>query len=757
MWRRSRGSQSRPAGSDDRRVRFAPAEEEEEANQNQNHQHQLSASLSSINVPVHATFSPVPLRRRLSLSSLIPGIRQQRNKRGRTSSSSNTTTNSDFHLAADEIERILRDEITSSTNTAASQIMTEEDKHDHGYDGGYHDDDISHDESSVPAPSSSSTSSPRRRRISLSSLSIRRLIRSSTETATATTGTNNNTATTTTSLFQQRESYQPQTTSTAEDADGDGDAATDALLPPPQASSDEFTLTEQDVNAYELFDSAGADEARLRLQERNRRRQQERTESSSNNSTTTNRFASHLFPLDHHHQGGSTTSSRNNTDGVIYDLKKYGACIPFFTPILVLLTTIFCVLVVLRLLVSLLTVAVGWLVVIVLTGRLLHQLRHRPLHLGRLVHARPLLAWAFLGGLLGMASVCGSRVISLMGSLVLTLTRTYSYYYYHAVTTMARRRTSGAEKAEEDYNHHEPNGYCYDYEHNGNDPNHFLSTLIRQDEWSSDESSSLQAPYSQQIEQSMLGSFLSLFLVLPSSFSCVFSMRQDLVLIWGLLEGIFYGVQVGLLWLCLLGHAAKPSPLSQWMYHHLWRFAQRQYRTMRQRQRQRRQHNLRLQQRQQLVLRWRSEGIHNNNTTTTTTTTSTVSSTPTDDHRKQCMICLEDILEEQYDDGENGHDDDDDTARPAVSSLYQRHYLLCRHSFHSCCIQEWLEIKASCPICRIPLNDNDNEDNADANADDDGRQATATGRSPTTTSATRTTPSTGTTNPAAAAGAIPIN
>ena len=42
---------------------------------------------------------------------------------------------------------------------------------------------------------------------------------------------------------------------------------------------------------------------------------------------------------------------------------------------------------------------------------------------------------------------------------------------------------------------------------------------------------------------------------------------------------------------------------------------------------------------------------------------------------------------------------------PNISSLYRRQYLLCKHSFHAHCIQEWLQVQATCPICRVSLKD----------------------------------------------------
>jgi len=52
-----------------------------------------------------------------------------------------------------------------------------------------------------------------------------------------------------------------------------------------------------------------------------------------------------------------------------------------------------------------------------------------------------------------------------------------------------------------------------------------------------------------------------------------------------------------------------------------------------------------------------------------------------------CSICLEPYCENEDE----------------RSSLFQRQYLVvCNHSFHYNCLQHWLEINKSCPICRIP-------------------------------------------------------
>ncbi len=74
-------------------------------------------------------------------------------------------------------------------------------------------------------------------------------------------------------------------------------------------------------------------------------------------------------------------------------------------------------------------------------------------------------------------------------------------------------------------------------------------------------------------------------------------------------------------------------------------------------------------------------------TTTTTASSSSGSSSSNSNIHQFCSICLETYC-----------DNDDD-----CSSLFQRQYLVvCKHSFHHHCIQQWLEHNDSCPICRVP-------------------------------------------------------
>ncbi len=523
----------------------------------------------------------------------------------------------DFQLAAEEIERLLLDE--GNTHNANQMVDTTDDDYDD--DGDDHDNhnytycDI-HQEpdgaSSTTRQTSQCNSQPsdhllspkhhHRRRLTLSTLS-RRLRSTHTANGRARQDLHESSLLSSSSLHM-------------------------GILESPV--SDE--LTEQDVNAYGLFDSAGADEARLRYHQQRRRRQAQEQASNSTRMNPTDTFAvESIF---------STDSSQ--TSGVIYDLKKYGSSVPFFTPILLALTTLFCVLVVARLLVSLLTVAVGWLVVILLTTRLFHQLMYRPVHLLRLLHARPLPAWVFLGGLLGMAKVCCTRILLLITQL--------NTVYQAKLVTISERKPMDQEDencvADEFRLFHDIHETCScsDYPENLQQNNPMLDVTL-----------------------------------LFTSFSTIFSMRQDLVLIWGLVQGLVYGFQVAFFWHIILGCSSHPSRLSQWIYNNIWRFAERRYReSIRHRQQVHLLRSLRRRQHQQQLLQRCSSG-------------SIFSITSTDD-RKQCMICLEEFNEENDDDNQ-------------ISSLYQRYYLVCRHSFHSCCIREWLEIKASCPICRIPLDE----------------------------------------------------
>jgi len=114
-------------------------------------------------------------------------------------------------------------------------------------------------------------------------------------------------------------------------------------------------------------------------------------------------------------------------------------------------------------------------------------------------------------------------------------------------------------------------------------------------------------------------------------------------LLWAVLSGLSLGLQVGLIWKLFFGTAAKPSTFSLWIYRHLWR-------------------PLRLTYREAFKKKRRP-------------------AMECPQQENSCMICLEAFDERQQD--------------PS--------YLPCLHGFHSQCLEHWLSVNSTCPICRVSI------------------------------------------------------
>jgi hypothetical protein len=179
--------------------------------------------------------------------------------------------------------------------------------------------------------------------------------------------------------------------------------------------------------------------------------------------------------------------------------------------------------------------------------------------------------------------------------------------------------------------------------------------------------------------QAFFGNQQQLFLLSTSTNSNNESTKHDMVLLWGLLEGLVYGIELGALWLVVLGDASDPSFLTKWMVRTVWRRIQIQYReSMQTRRRMARLRFFRL-----------ADDTHTARRRSDASDTSHWHEDHDYDRRRQCMICLENF---------------------SRNDNRSRQHLPCLHGFHADCLQQWMVIKPTCPICRVPIVDVDVDD-----------------------------------------------
>lgn len=72
----------------------------------------------------------------------------------------------------------------------------------------------------------------------------------------------------------------------------------------------------------------------------------------------------------------------------------------------------------------------------------------------------------------------------------------------------------------------------------------------------------------------------------------------------------------------------------------------------------------------------------------------------------ECGICLDGFSgEEMFDDASDGTNNDNNDTRqrglaPARTPAMELRTLPCNHTFHRCCIDQWLERSVTCPTCK---------------------------------------------------------
>ena len=139
----------------------------------------------------------------------------------------------------------------------------------------------------------------------------------------------------------------------------------------------------------------------------------------------------------------------------------------------------------------------------------------------------------------------------------------------------------------------------------------------------------------------------------------VYRKTDEASLTWGLLEGVVYGVEIGALWLVVLGNGSDYSATALWIMR-IWDNICRRF----------------------------------------------FPDTPGHDGCDSSSTCLDETLHNDDEDGDVGGDDED--RRKCMICLCRfgptetRELLPCFHGFHPQCLEKWLSVSRTCPTCRTP-------------------------------------------------------
>lgn len=162
----------------------------------------------------------------------------------------------------------------------------------------------------------------------------------------------------------------------------------------------------------------------------------------------------------------------------------------------------------------------------------------------------------------------------------------------------------------------------------------------------------------------------------------------DLVMLWGLLRGLFYGAEVGSLWLVIFGDSSNPSLLTQRFHRRIWGPVRRYFERAMMRSQDRRRFSL---------LASKPFG-------STADSDLLVSKQENkNDALCHCAICL-DCFDSVKEDEQIIGDTKDSQIEEADGKVFVQCQLLpCLHCFHRDCVHHWLTVRHTCPICRVPV------------------------------------------------------
>jgi hypothetical protein len=378
-----------------------------------------------------------------------------------------------------------------------------------------------------------------------------------------------------------------------------------------------------------------------------------------------------LFDDHHHHQGSfirNTTTmnqhqhqhqhqrqSSSSSSIIIYAQKYFYSPGSLFLSISIFLSVTSILLLIIRVVISLLTATVGIIIAILLIARILYEFISRPIRLIRTVHTSPIFWLAFIGAVFGTLHALWNQQQHQQQQLLPLLS---SFITKSTITTMDH-----SSQQQQFYS-----TWWFKFIIGSSDSNESGGTATT----ATDTSRSSSSDSDNSVDSSYI----------------------DLVMLWGLIRGFVFGIEVGSLWLIVLGDNSNPTNLTKSFYRRVWIPLRRYHR------------NAIIIQRQTLSHFLAPSSIVVAPAATATASTmamleeeSLLSESERNNDRQQCAICLEDfssIDEQQQDCYISTH-----YSAAADHSRYQ--LLPCLHCFHRECAMHWLTIQNKCPICRVPV------------------------------------------------------